>query len=488
MEINHALLKRLADFGLDDPDASFPFSAKLAKENSWTPVFTARAIEEYKRFCYLAVTDGHPVSPSQVVDQVWHLHLTYSYNYWQVFCPKVLQTHFHHHPSKGGIEERAKFDDWTANTHASYRVAFGAEPPADIWIDAEPIPTGPAEDRHYHIPKALVRNASQGVGLAVGLLILAGCTEAIEGNALDMRGPEFLQFYLFLAAITFAAALLIRNLLKLPSMLGGSIPSDLDPYSVAYLNGKSVLAVNTAITSLLTQGVLELNMNTLRLRTLRHDFSPTHRLEQAVFANSSGMNGIKTSTLRACCKPELEKIHEDLTNQGYLLSAKQRIIVVASSIVIAMAAPTYGLMKIFVGINRERPVLFLEILCSLSVVACLFLLLTPFRTRRGDKMLASIRKYRSHLRTVGFHSGHASKDEIVLGMAIFGVASLSGSAYAKPVRRLTPPAGSQSCGGGSFISVGSSSGGGDSGNGSSCGGSSGCGGGGGGGCGGCGSS
>ena len=82
MEQNLALLRRLEEFNIDDPDSSFPFSAKLAEQQGWTAEFTTRAIGEYKRFCYLAVVAGHPVSPSQTVDEVWHLHLTYSYNYW----------------------------------------------------------------------------------------------------------------------------------------------------------------------------------------------------------------------------------------------------------------------------------------------------------------------------------------------------------------------------------------------------------------------
>lgn len=108
MEGHQALLKRLEDYDLDNPNSTFPFSAKLAKENGWTPSFTQRAIKEYKRFCYLAMTAGHPVSPSEVVDEVWHMHLIYSQEYWKVFCPQVLQSEFHHYPSTGGkVEKRS---------------------------------------------------------------------------------------------------------------------------------------------------------------------------------------------------------------------------------------------------------------------------------------------------------------------------------------------------------------------------------------------
>ncbi len=486
MEQNNALLKRLANFILDDPKSSFPFSAKLAKEQGWTPQFTNRAIEEYKRFCYLAVVSGHPVSPSEVVDEVWHLHLTYSENYWRIFCPDILQMPFHHHPSKGGADERAKFDDWVAKTRASYVSAFNEEPPFDIWQLKKPgqsFLTKP--DNHYHIPKLLVRNFGHGFALVAGILILAGCTEAFGGNPLDMRGPDFLQFYMVLFVLLFGVALGIRSLLKLPTELGCSTSSDLDPYSVAYLNGKSVLAVNAAITSLLTQQVIEMDVRKLNLRTVQFEYAPTNEFEREILSFTGIAGGIHILTLRSRCQSVIHGIHDRLESQGFVLSTKQRTISSVSSFAVAMVAPAYGLMKIQVGISRERPVLFLEILCVLSLVICLFLLKPPFRSRRGDKMLAWIRLSRPHLRTVGRHVRQANSHDIALGMALFGVAALSGSAYAAQARRLAPQPGASSCGGGGSSYSGSSTSNDGGGCGGGDGGGGGCGGG-GGGCGGCG--
>jgi hypothetical protein len=81
------LWRRIEQFQLDSPEAALPFSARLARENNWPSAYAQRVISEYKRFTFLAVVAGHPVSPSEDVDQAWHLHLTYSENYWKVFCP-----------------------------------------------------------------------------------------------------------------------------------------------------------------------------------------------------------------------------------------------------------------------------------------------------------------------------------------------------------------------------------------------------------------
>src|SRR4051812_21503736 len=127
------LLQRLEQFHLDSPEASLPFSARLGRENNWPPAYAHRVIAEYKRFAFLAVAAGHPVSPSEDVDQAWHLHLTYSENYWKKFCPEILGQPFHHHPTRGGRTESEKFNDWYARTLKSYELFFNAPPPPDIW-------------------------------------------------------------------------------------------------------------------------------------------------------------------------------------------------------------------------------------------------------------------------------------------------------------------------------------------------------------------
>ena len=81
---------------MDEPGTRFTFAAQLARDNRWTEEFSERVIREYKRFMLLAVVAGHPVTPSDQVDQAWHLHLTYTRSYWGEFCEGVLRTPVHH--------------------------------------------------------------------------------------------------------------------------------------------------------------------------------------------------------------------------------------------------------------------------------------------------------------------------------------------------------------------------------------------------------
>jgi len=130
------LWERLERFSLDDSEAVFPFSARLARENDWSLEYSQRVIMEYKRFIFLGLTAGHPVTPSVAVDQVWHLHLSYTRSYWDEMCGQLLGKPFHHGPTKGGGKEGEKFNDWYNRTLQSYQQTFGQAPPADIWPDS----------------------------------------------------------------------------------------------------------------------------------------------------------------------------------------------------------------------------------------------------------------------------------------------------------------------------------------------------------------
>ena len=130
------LWQRLADYEIGPPDAAFTFAQRLARENRWSAAYAARVLTEYKRFCWLACAAGHEVTPSDAVDQAWHLHLTYTSDYWERFCPEVLRMPLHHGPTAGGAAERTRYYDQYARTLASYRAHFGAPAPLDIWPSA----------------------------------------------------------------------------------------------------------------------------------------------------------------------------------------------------------------------------------------------------------------------------------------------------------------------------------------------------------------
>jgi len=133
---DHPLWPALAGYRVGPGDAAFSFEARLARENGWSAEHANRVMDEYRRFLFLAAAAGHPVTPSDAVDQAWHLHLTYSRDYWDRLCATVLGRPLHHGPTAGGNDEQHRYFTQYADTLESYERWFGAPPPADIWPDA----------------------------------------------------------------------------------------------------------------------------------------------------------------------------------------------------------------------------------------------------------------------------------------------------------------------------------------------------------------
>ncbi|MCW3835688.1 glycine-rich domain-containing protein [Sphingomonas canadensis] len=132
---DHPVWALLSRYTIGPEDAALGFARRLARENGWSLDHAGRVIEEYKRFAFLAVTGTRDVTPSDPVDQAWHLHLTYSRDYWERFCPQVLGRALHHGPTLGGEGERHRHFAQYADTLKRYEAEFGP-PPADIWPPA----------------------------------------------------------------------------------------------------------------------------------------------------------------------------------------------------------------------------------------------------------------------------------------------------------------------------------------------------------------
>jgi hypothetical protein len=166
------LWQRIAAHHIGPPDAALSFAQRLARENRWTIDYAERVVGEYRRFCYLALTAGHEVTPSDQVDQAWHLHLTYSRDYWEEFCPRVLGKPLHHGPTAGGAAEKARYYEQYAQTLRSYEAVFGLIP-ADVWS-----PASERFGRHAQafrvLPDAVLlwRTRRAAVALALAALVL----------------------------------------------------------------------------------------------------------------------------------------------------------------------------------------------------------------------------------------------------------------------------------------------------------------------------
>lgn len=128
-----SLYHRIQAFEIDEPDACFLFAQRLARDSQWSIPYTYQVIEEYKKFLFLAISTDHPVVPSHIVDEAWHLHLTYTHSYWDNLCGQILKMPLHHHPSQVSSNQQEFFKEYYEKTLRSYEHFFGYAPPLQIW-------------------------------------------------------------------------------------------------------------------------------------------------------------------------------------------------------------------------------------------------------------------------------------------------------------------------------------------------------------------
>jgi len=259
------------------------------RANGWNRPFALRAIEEYRKFVFLAMVADHQVTPSDQVDQVWHLHLLFSDAYWNDFCPRVLGRPLHHHPTRGGQAERDRFHELYRATIRSYRQHFG-EPSAEFWppVDVRfgrdlQMQRGPIHRpfRHYRVwrswPRWHWRRWSWSVpmgGLLIGLVVIGSALASAAAGARSDPPPESgdqLVGFLALSTIYVTSLMVgwifsyrfLRPLLLQPSVL--STTPQLDDEDLAYLSAGPTRVLELGLASLVGKGVLKADPSTRKL-------------------------------------------------------------------------------------------------------------------------------------------------------------------------------------------------------------------------------
>lgn len=176
------LWHRIAAFEVGDASWELPFWKRLARENGWSREFALRVVDEYRKFVFLAMAAGHPVTPSDEVDQAWHLHMVYTRSYWDDLCAGTLGRPLHHGPTKGGREEDGKFHDWYARTLESYAAFFGVYPPRDVWPTSQERFGRSAGFRRVNVSENIVvpRRSTKAAALLAAACVaglgVAGCS------------------------------------------------------------------------------------------------------------------------------------------------------------------------------------------------------------------------------------------------------------------------------------------------------------------------
>lgn len=431
------------------------FTRRLARDHNWSLDFARGAVREYRRFCFLAMVSGIPVTPSEQVDEVWHQHLTYSRDYWDVWCGQVLQGRLHHDPTAGGPAEQSRFREQYAETLARYEAYFG---PLDIlfWpathrrFRQRPRYRFVDTDRVYILPRPslpgwLGRNAALFGLASAGLLADPAPALALSLNPLHWTAEPFLTLYvaLFVAALVFVLVQ-DRNLRK---GSGRAPPRDLDLVELAWLAGGRQRAAGAVILGFLDAKAARFN----RPRAFgglrgRLDFEVDDRglSLAAPFEPYRGLvrGEVSHKVFVDVLGPRLECVASKLAGRGLVPSGQtlariRRLVLFAFGSVIVL-----GLLKVVVGLSHDKPVGFLVLLIAFTlVIAAMFLFRQGGRTQLGDDTLAAYRQ--QHRRA----ASSPRESELLFAFALTGAAVLAGTHLADYQRLHGRSDGGSGCGG-----------------------------------------
>ena len=239
---------KVLNFDFDQPLSSYSFSLRLANENFWTRSFTQKAIVEYKKFMYLAATSEFMVSPSPIIDKVWHEHLMFSKSY-QSFCG-LLGKNIQHVPSTHNPAEYEKFKSAKERTQKLCKSTFG-EAPEDIWNHESMFAS-------LNLPKARIKlRTFIIIGLLISAAVFFPAFYALKPFFVRIDNPDFLFGYVSIIAICLAV-LEFWNRKRLQYIISNAHPKSflfgLQPLELVYLRTQQLYkAINGPVNKLVVE-------------------------------------------------------------------------------------------------------------------------------------------------------------------------------------------------------------------------------------------
>ena len=457
--MNKRFLTQVLAFDLDKTFSEYGFATRLAKENKWTKNFTKQAILEYKKFMYLAATANAMVSPSEIVDIVWHQHLIFTQSYKDF--GQLLGKKIEHIPSTHNRAEFEKFQQAQERTRQLYESHFGKQP-AEIW-----------NARDINDTIGLKKSAIQlstiiQLGI-LGIMILGlPAFFLLRPIFIKIDNPNFISGYIILITIAFGVLELFnRNYFKntLDAIKKEAFIFNLTPLELIFLQKKDLsYSIHGVINRLVEKQSFHIGRDFKLIKTRKAKADNLEEFQVIDTIEALGSTNYPTLLKHLVRKPVFANIENAMNSfkkyfNNTLVFRKVFILnfVVLSSIFLL------GLLRFAIGIIREKPLFligFVSFVLLFLIISYLYRL-TYFLTSQGLPNW-----YKQTLKNKARNKTDNQWDYFLLGTVAFTTSFIPLAAY---TQKNGYQAASNTCGTGC---------------GSSCGG--GCSGGCGGGCGGCG--
>lgn len=363
--MNRELWNKILAFDFDRPSSEYGFSTRLSSENYWTKEFTETALLEYKKFMYLAASSDLMVSPSEIVDVVWHQHLVFSKSYHE-FCQLIGKV-IHHIPSTHNKTDYHKFKSAKARTTQMYTSSFGDQP-KQIWDY-----TNMFESLHLMKARLKLRTVVI-IGLLSFLVLLFPAFFLLKPIYSKINSSYFFGGSIVVILITFVN-LRVFNRYHLRRILGlASVDSfiySLQPFELVYLKTRQLTdVINGTLHELVDNGGIELKNDNLIVAN--DNYIPGNREQWQVVTTlkESGPQHYQQLLQTLLTKPVF-KITESTMDalRKYIYKSREFGKLFSKNLALLLFLVLLLSTRLVVGISRDKPIVFICMLLIVFLIA-----------------------------------------------------------------------------------------------------------------------
>lgn len=419
MLLNNEIWHKIEDFQFENSPQEYGFVTRLAYENSWTEDFTRKAILEYKKFMYLVSVNDTMLSPSEIVDIVWHQHLIYSDSYHK-FC-EILEKQIKHLPSTHNSEETHLFNEAFKNTETKYKEIFGTSG-WYLWTikkDTDLLRLNPKKIEENKLKTYLI------IGVILLILIFTFVARPVF---VSISNPYFLQglVVLFILGIIIFKRFVLHYFQKLFSREEYNLINEMNSFELIALKEKKTQPIiNTLLWQLIKEKQLSVENNQI---TIIHKRISENVLEKAVRNSMQKTNPIsygklcKSLSSKNAFKQYFKSTENILT---FIKNTKEYQKIQIYSYCFFALFFSILFSRAFIGELRNKPITFVGI--------CIFILMAYFFYFIKLKLNALLRKSilttATQLTPQTVKSNDIGWSFLLSGAAIFGPELISAATY-----------------------------------------------------------
>ncbi|MBF4465811.1 hypothetical protein [Flavobacterium sp. LC2016-12] len=353
--MNTILWNEVLKFELNNPNDKYGFLTRLALENKWTIHFAETAILEYKKFMYLAAISNDMVSPSEIVDIVWHQHLIFTSSYTDL-CT-LLSKRIEHIPSTHNRSDAEKFHKAKERTKELYEQNFGKQPEV-IWEYSNELDSLNLEKSAIEIDRL------KRIFIGLFAVLIFPVYYLIRPVLIQIGNPDFLICYILLFVIVIV--LIMRFVKKAFASFYQHIQSNfilvnLSPFELVFLqHNKLEFVIHGVVNNLISNKKIEVLGNN-RLNLIDESLTDD-KYENCVIEIMKEYEPMPYPQLfRIVARnPIYEQLEKAVSRiRKTIVDSQQFMQIIKIVLLVFGLLLSIGFSRIISGISRDKPVAFL---------------------------------------------------------------------------------------------------------------------------------